>query len=92
MDRTEHPFDDWASADNVSHATRVSGCGAREEDLRETRACQFYDGGRVEEEIVDYEFESGYTVDFVDVGEMPLKENPVELPWRNSPNRQRKSR
>lgn len=44
-----------------------------------TRACQFYDGGRVEEEIVDYEFESGYTVDFVDIGEMPLKENVVEL-------------
>jgi len=44
-----------------------------------TRACRFYDGGRVEERIRDYERDSGYTVEFIDVGEMPLKENVVSL-------------
>lgn len=43
------------------------------------RECQFYDGGRIEEEIVDYEFASGYTVEFVDMGGLPLKRNVVEL-------------
>jgi hypothetical protein len=44
-----------------------------------TRECVFYDGGRIEEKIIDYEFESGYTVDFVDVGNMPLKQNQVKI-------------
>lgn len=44
-----------------------------------TRECVFYDGGQVEEEIVAYESGSGYTVDFIDVGDMPLKQNIVEI-------------
>jgi len=44
-----------------------------------TRECVFSDGGRIEEEIVAYEYESGYTVEFVDVGEMPLKRNVVGI-------------
>jgi len=44
-----------------------------------TRECVFYDGGRIEEKITDYDFESGYTVDFVDVGDMPLKQNQVKI-------------
>lgn len=47
--------------------------------LGATRECVFHDGGRVEEEIVAYEPGSGYTVDFIDVGDMPLKQNVVEL-------------
>ena len=47
--------------------------------LGATRECVFHDGGRVEEEIVAYESGSGYTVDFIDVGDMPLKQNVVEL-------------
>jgi uncharacterized protein YndB with AHSA1/START domain len=44
-----------------------------------TRECRFYDGGRIEERIVDYDPRSGYTVDFVDVGEFPLKSNRVDI-------------
>lgn len=44
-----------------------------------TRECVFSNGGRVEERIVEYESGAGYTVDFVDVGGMPLKSNVVEL-------------
>jgi hypothetical protein len=36
-------------------------------------------GGRIEEEIIDYEPESAYTVEFTDMGDFPLKENIVEI-------------
>jgi len=44
-----------------------------------TRECVFHDGGRVEEAIVSYASEGGYVVDFVDVGDLPLKENVVSI-------------
>lgn len=49
-----------------------SGTGA-------TRECLFHDGGRIEEEIVEYESGTGYTVNFVDMGDFPLEENVVEI-------------
>lgn len=44
-----------------------------------TRECTFYDGGRIEEQIVDYEPGTGYTVNFTDVGDFPLEKNVVEI-------------
>lgn len=44
-----------------------------------TRECSFHDGNRIEEEIVEYESKGGYTVNFLDVGEFPLKTNVVQI-------------
>jgi len=44
-----------------------------------TRECILQDGGRIEEKIVDYESETGYTLVFTDVGAFPLKENIVDI-------------
>ncbi len=38
-----------------------------------TRECVFEDGGRIEEEIAEYSSGSNYTVEFIDVGSMPLE-------------------
>lgn len=48
-----------------------------------TRECVFVNGGRIEEEIVDYRSETGYTVKFTDMGEFPLRENVVEIRVRS---------
>lgn len=44
-----------------------------------TRECVLDGGGRIEEEIIDYEPDSTYTVKFTDMGDFPLKENIVEI-------------
>lgn len=44
-----------------------------------TRACSFTDGGRVEERIVEYDPGERYVVEFVDLGDVPLKRNVVEV-------------
>jgi len=44
-----------------------------------TRECVLSDGGRIEEEIVDYEPGTGYTINFTDMGTFPLKKNVVEI-------------
>ena len=49
-----------------------TGTGAR-------RECVFEDGSRIEETIVDYCPEDGYTVEFTDVGSYPLVENVVTI-------------
>ena len=44
-----------------------------------TRECLFEDGGRIEEQIVEYEPQTGYTVEFTDAGDFPLEANVVEI-------------
>lgn len=44
-----------------------------------TRECVLAGGGRIEEEIVAYDPGTSYTVEFVDVGDFPLRENVVEI-------------
>jgi uncharacterized protein YndB with AHSA1/START domain len=44
-----------------------------------TRECVLGDSGRIEEKIVEYNPHSGYTVEFIDVGDFPLKTNVVEI-------------
>jgi len=52
----------------------------REIDAPKSVVWQVLDeGGRIEEEIVDYEAGSAYTVEFTDMGDFPLKENIVEM-------------
>lgn len=50
----------------------ATGEGAR-------RECLFYDGERIEETIVDYEFEERYTVELTDVGPYPLHSSRVDI-------------
>ncbi|KAB1197274.1 MULTISPECIES: SRPBCC family protein [Haloferax] len=76
------PLDDvWAVLDdfggvenynpNVEHAHITNGIETGE---GATRQCEFYDGSSVQERIVSYDPETGYDVDFVDVGSIPVKE------------------
>lgn len=44
-----------------------------------TRECILDGGERIEEEIVEYDSGTGYTVNFTDVGDFPLKENVVDI-------------
>lgn len=44
-----------------------------------TRECILEEGGRIEEVIVDYEPNSAYTVELIDMGKIPLKESIVNL-------------
>ena len=61
---------------NVETSTIVAG---PESGNGATRECTFYDGGRIEEKIVDYEPRTGYTVNFIDVGDFPLEKNVVKI-------------
>ncbi|WP_136591568.1 SRPBCC family protein [Salinigranum halophilum] len=73
-------LDDFGGVSRYNPTVKMSGIIDGPETGRgATRECVFYDGGRIEEKITDYEFESGYTVDFVDVGNMPLKQNRVKI-------------
>ncbi|WP_318567651.1 SRPBCC family protein [Salinigranum marinum] len=44
-----------------------------------TRECVLDGSGRIEERIVDYEPNTSYTVEFIDMGDFPLKENVVTI-------------
>lgn len=66
----------WKYNPNVESSGIVDGPAT---GVGATRECHFADGGRIEERIVDYDSQSGYTVDFVDLGGMPLKTNRVEI-------------
>lgn len=44
-----------------------------------TRECVLDNGGRIEEEIIDYKSGTGYTVNFTDTGDFPLEENIVKI-------------
>lgn len=73
-------LDDFGGVSRYNPSVKASGIVNGPDTGRgATRECVFYDGGRIEEKITDYEFESGYTVDFVDVGDMPLKQNQVTI-------------
>ena len=39
------------------------------------RECNFADGPRVQEKIIEYEPESSYTIEIIDPGDLPLKES-----------------
>jgi len=73
-------LDDFGGVERYNPAVETSGIvDGPDTGEGATRACRFYDGGRVKERIVDYEPDSGYTVEFIDVGEMPLKKNVISL-------------
>lgn len=81
------PLDEvWAALDdfggvakynpNVDSSRIVSGPAT---GSGATRECVLNDGGRIEEEIVEYESRRGYTVNFTDVGDFPLETNVVDI-------------
>jgi len=73
-------LDDFGSVANYNPNVKKSGIvEGPDTGTGATRECVFYGGGRIEEKIVEYDYESSYTVDFVDVGTMPLKENVVAI-------------
>ena len=73
-------LDDFGSVSKYNPNVETSGIvDGPETGVGATRECVFYDGGRVEERITAYESGSGYTVDFVDIGGMPLRRNVVDL-------------
>ena len=71
-------LDDFGGVSKYNPNVETSGIvDGPETGVGATRECHFADGGRIEERIVHYEDRSSYTVDFVDLGAMPLKENTV---------------
>ncbi|MFC7133635.1 MULTISPECIES: SRPBCC family protein [Salinibaculum] len=61
---------------NVTTSSIVAG---PESGPGATRECVLRDGGRIEEEITEYVPDTGYTVNFTDVGKFPLRENVVDI-------------
>ena len=73
-------LDDFGGVANYHPNVATSGIVAGPDTgVGATRECVFHDGGRIEEEIVAYASETGYVVDFTDVGDLPLKENVVSI-------------
>jgi carbon monoxide dehydrogenase subunit G len=79
-DRVWEVLDDfggvWKYNPGVESARIVSGPETGEDACRE---CVFYDGGRIEETILDYDPGTAYTVAFTDVGSYPLVSNRVDI-------------
>ncbi|MFC6942784.1 SRPBCC family protein [Salinirubellus sp. GCM10025818] len=78
--------DAWAALDEFGrvsaynpHVATSKIINGPETGVGATRECVFEDGGRIEEEIVEYSPGSNYTVEFIDVGSMPLKRNRVQI-------------
>jgi uncharacterized protein YndB with AHSA1/START domain len=78
--------DAWAALDEFGrvseynpHVATSKIINGPETGVGATRECVFEDGGRIEEEIVEYSPGSNYTVEFIDVGSMPLKQNRVQI-------------
>ncbi|MBX0325565.1 SRPBCC family protein [Halomicroarcula sp. F13] len=78
--------DAWAALDEFGrvseynpHVATSKIINGPETGVGATRECVFEDGDRIEEEIVDYNPGSNYTVEFIDVGSMPLKRNQVQI-------------
>jgi len=73
-------LDDFGGVSKYNPNVKVSGIiDGPDTGEGATRECVFSDGGRIEERIIEYEPESSYIVDFIDVGEMPLKKNIVAV-------------
>jgi len=78
--------DAWAALDEFGrvseynpHVATSKIIDGPETGVGATRECVFEDGGRIEEKIVEYSPGSNYTVEFIDVGSMPLKQNRVQI-------------
>ncbi|SER42619.1 SRPBCC family protein [Natrinema salaciae] len=76
----------WTALDEFGHVSEYNPHVATskiidgpETGVGATRECVFEDGDRIEEEIIEYSPESNYTVEFIDVGSMPLKRNRVQI-------------
>jgi len=76
----------WAALDEFGrvseynpHVATSEIIAGPETGVGATRECVFEDGGRIEEEIIEYSPGTNYTVEFVDVGSMPLKRNRVQI-------------
>lgn len=76
----------WTALDEFGHVSEYNPHVATskivdgpETGVGATRECVFEDGGRIEEEITEYSPGSNYTVEFIDVGSMPLKRNRVQI-------------
>ncbi|WP_137285645.1 SRPBCC family protein [Halorussus salinisoli] len=73
-------LDDFGDVANYNPNIKTSGIvDGPDTGIGATRECRFYDGNRIEEQIVEYEPKEGYAVNFLDVGEFPLKTNVVEI-------------
>ena len=73
-------LDDFGGVDKYNPGITRSGIVDGPDTGRgATRECLLNDGGRIEEEIIEYESGSSYTVEFTDMGEFPLKENIVRI-------------
>lgn len=69
-------IDDFGGIDKYSPPLEQSEIiGDQETGEGAIRECYFEDGTRVEEEIVEYEPGSSYTIEIVDLGGLPMKES-----------------
>lgn len=82
-------LDDFGGVSKYSPGVEDSGIvDGPDTGVGAVRECRLDGGGRIAEEIVEYDEGSSFTVNFVDMGDFPMKENIVELAVREiEPNR-----
>lgn len=76
-------LDDFGGVSKYSPGVEDSGIvDGPDTGVGAVRECHLDEGGRIAEKIVEYDAGSSFTVEFVDMGSFPLKENIVEVAVR----------
>ena len=76
-------LDDFGGVSKYSPGVETSGIvDGPDTGVGAVRECHLDEGGRIAERIVEYDDGSSFTVEFVDMGDFPLKENIVQLAVR----------